>query len=128
MELEDLNESERLALAALIRAIVLADRVASDEEAERVEDVVLALGEEGYQRALDEATRRFTDDGDLRRFLGEAAGPAGGVRPEARELIYGTILDLAMVDGVGISEESELLTWLANAWGVQSELAEPMPT
>jgi hypothetical protein len=124
MELEDLNPSERLALVALIRAIVLADRAASDEEAERVEDVVLALGEEAYQKTLDEASARFPDEEALRAFL---AGLATSDRQEARELIYGTVLDLAMVDGVGINEESELLAWLGGAWRIEPELQEPVP-
>ena len=48
----------------------------------------------------------------------------GITRPEAREIIYGTVLELAMADVV-TGHEPALLSWVAETWQLESELASP---
>ena len=43
---------------------------------------------------------------------------------DARELIYGTVLELAMVDVVS-GRESELLQWLGQTWQVEASFDSP---
>jgi uncharacterized tellurite resistance protein B-like protein len=116
MDLVDLSSEERLALAALIKAAVLADRVVSGDEEERLRDVIDTVGEEPWRRALDEAETRFRDESTLKPFLRSIQ------RQEARELIYGTVLELAVADSMADGTEADLVDWLADAWNVSAEL------
>jgi uncharacterized tellurite resistance protein B-like protein len=115
MELTDLDGNERLALVALIEATVQADRGVSAEEEEVLADIVDALGEDAYREAVEAADKRFKSEADLKAFL------QGIKREEARNLIYGTLLDLAMSDVV-TGSESPLLSWLASTWNVEAAI------
>jgi hypothetical protein len=118
MELGDLNSDERLALVALIEATAQADRKVSDEEEGVLGEVVETLGPEAYQESVELADKRFGSENDLKVFL------RGIDRPEAREIIYGTVLELAMADVV-TGHEPSLLSWLAETWQLESELESP---
>jgi hypothetical protein len=113
MELADLDQNERLALVALIKSMALADHEVSDEEGAIIPEIVDALGEGAYRDAIDTVDQRFADEGELKSFL------QGIKRQEARELIYGTVLDMAMSDVVS-GHESPLLSWLATTWNVEA--------
>jgi hypothetical protein len=115
MELTDLDANERLALVALIEATVQADRGVSQEEEEVLADIVDAIGEDAYRQAVEAADKRFKNESDLKAFL------QGIQREEARNLIYGTLLDLAMSDVV-TGSESPLLAWLASTWNVEAAI------
>jgi hypothetical protein len=115
MELTDLNPDERLALVALIEATVRADHGVSQEEGEAIAEISDALGEGAYREAVEAADKRFKSEADLKAFL------QGVQREEARNLIYGTVLDLAMSDVV-TGAESPLLTWLASTWNVEAAI------
>jgi len=112
MEIEDLNADERLALVGLVKAVVLADGRVSDEEVDEVKDIVDDIGEETYRDLLTAFEARFGDEASFRRFLQTI------VRQDARDLIYGTILEGAAADAIE-GGESELLTWLAGAWSIE---------
>jgi hypothetical protein len=118
MELTDLDPNERLALVALIEATVQADHGVSQEEEEVLADIVDAIGEGHYREAVEAADKRFQNEGDLKAFL------QGIQREEARGLIYGTLLDLAMSDVV-TGNESPLLAWLASTWNVEAAIEAP---
>jgi hypothetical protein len=118
MELGDLNQDERLALVALIEATAQADRKVSDEEEGVLGDVVETLGPDAYQAAVEMADSKFKGEDDLKVFL------RGINRPEAREIIYGTVLELAMADVV-TGHEPALLSWLASTWKIETELESP---
>jgi hypothetical protein len=117
MDLPDLDPNERLALVALIKATALADNSVSEDESDVLADVIDTLGESNYHEAVEAVDRRFPDEGALRTFLQTIK------REEARELIYGTVLDLAMADVVSGSE-SPLLEWLAATWNVEASIEE----
>ena len=117
MELKDLEGDERTALVGLVRAVVMADSHVSEDEIEEVEEIVDAFGEEGYQAALDGFEGRFADEESFRLFL------SGIKRQEARELIYGTVLQGAAADAIE-GGESELLAWLADAWKIDLQVQE----
>jgi hypothetical protein len=119
MELRDLNHDQRLGLVALIEAVVPADRRASDEEQDMLAEVVDELGGDDYRSVAAEVDRRFGDEAALKTFLTGLDGD------EARELIYGTLLDLAMSDVVS-GHEAPLLTWLGRAWELEASF-EPDP-
>ena len=80
-------------------------------------DVIDALGEEAYQKHMDTFEERFPDEASFQKFLKTIT------RQEARELIYGTILDGAAADAIE-GGESELLSWLATAWDLEVTVAD----
>ena len=118
MELKDLTKEERVALVALIELVTEADAVVTNEEANSIDAVVEALGDEAYDEAADEIDRRFDDQMQLREFLPTIT------RQAARELIYATALEAAMVNSVD-PREGELLDWLAGCWGITTRIEEP---
>src|SRR5262245_21321324 len=109
MELRDLNHDERLALVALILLVIESDRRAAAGEVAEVERVVEIFGRESYEALVAEVDQRFPTEDELRAFLPSI------VRQEARDLIYGTVLDTAIEDTVDVYESS-LFDWLAKTW------------
>jgi uncharacterized tellurite resistance protein B-like protein len=112
VELEDLDKNERLALLALLQRVVAADRQVNDGETNEIATLMEAFGDEDYLKTLDEASERFQDDESLKKFLPTI------VRPEARELIVGTLLEAA-IPGAVEGHESELLEWLEDTWDIE---------
>jgi hypothetical protein len=100
MEVTDLTHDERFALVALLELVV--------------ESV---LGAEEYDRLADEANQRFTDEDALKAFVLCVR------RQDARELIYGQVLEAAVENGVD-KLEAELLDWLAKTWGVRVQILD----
>jgi hypothetical protein len=117
MELPDLNQDERTALVGLIKLIVMSDGEVSEDELEDVETLVAAFGDEGYQRTLDAFEKRFQDEESFKKFL-KTIG-----RQEARDLIFGTVLEGAG-EGALDGAETGLLDWLAETWNVKIEIAQ----
>ncbi len=114
MELRDLAHEERLALVGLLALVIESDRRAAEGEVTEIGRVVEAFGADAYQGLVEEVDRRFPTEDALKDFL-----PSIG-RQDARELIYGTVLDTAIEDAVDVWESS-LLDWLAKLWDVQVE-------
>jgi len=121
MELRDLNPDERVALAALIEFVVLASGHVTEDEEREIETIVSELGEDEYRKAMDEVDRRFPDEEAARKFLKTIT------RPEARELIYGAVLEAAMTDTIE-GRESQMLEWVAKEWNIQVEYETPPET
>jgi hypothetical protein len=117
LELKDLNQNERLALAALLERAVAADRYVTDPEARQLHAIIAAVGRKAYEEAAEEADRRFPEEGDLWRFLDTVE------RQEARELIYETVLEAVLVDAPR-SEENEVLAQLSRSWHVKARIVD----
>lgn len=117
MELADLNEEERVALAGLMKLAVMSDGNVSEQELEHVETMVDAFGEGAYQQVMEAFEARFRDAEAFKKFLGTLT------RQEARELIFATVLESA---GEGALEgpEADLLEWLSGLWNVRIEIAD----
>jgi hypothetical protein len=115
VELSDLRGDERLALVALLRVAVVADGCVSDEEVEEIGEVVDAFGEREYRELVDEVSRRFQSQDDLKTFLETIE------RPEARELIYAFFLEEAAAEALR-GRESEMVAWLGDTWKIEIEI------
>jgi len=118
MELADLNKDELLALTGLLEYVVLASGHVTADEQNEIDAIVDALGEDKYRAAVEEVDHRFPDEQSLRTFLGTIQGQ------EAREIIYGTVIEAAMADTVE-GRESPLLEWLAETWKIEVTYEEP---
>jgi hypothetical protein len=118
MEIADLTQDERVALVGLMKLLVMSDGNVSDEELEHVEDMIDVFGDEEYEAVLETFEERFEGKGDVfRDFLKSVK------RQEARELIFGTVLDAAGAEAVEPGEAS-LLDWLQREWGVKIEILD----
>ena len=118
MELGDLTGEERIALAALLELVVEANATISDDEVEEVGRIVSAVGDNAYAEAADDAAERFRDEGDLKAFLPTIR------RQEARDLIYGAVLEAALPDAMS-AHESAMLDWLRTEWSITVRFDEP---
>jgi len=118
MEIKDLDHAEQLALVGVVQFIGESNRDVTDEESERIRHVVAGLGAERYRKVAAEADERFEDEDALRAYLREVG------RKDARELIYGAALEVAMGDTIQTSE-SEFLDWLAKEWGIEVSFEGP---
>ena len=112
LQLQDLNHDEQIALVALLKAVAEADQYVTDDEAKQVRKVINALGRKAYEAAAEVGDERFQDIEDLRRFLETIP------RQEARELIYETLLEVALADAP-VKPEAEILEWLRQIWKVK---------
>jgi hypothetical protein len=117
MELSHLNQDEKTALVGLMKVVVMSDGSVTEDEIEHVESLVDAFGEGEYQRTLDAFEKRFLDEESFREFL------RGVGRQEARELIFGTVLESAG-EGALDGGETDLLDWLSKTWNVKIEIAD----
>lgn len=112
MEIADLDTKERLALVALLDAVIAADRSISEEEEFQLAEVIDALGEETYRKTLEYVDNKVEDEDDLKALLEDVE------RREAQEIIYATVMDVAMADVV-LAQEVPILDWLAKTWNLR---------
>ena len=112
MQLIDLLPDENLALVALSRAIARADGTITPLEGRAIAVIAAELGEATYRKLFAKAAESFPDQAALKTFL------ASIERPEARSLIYESILALASADSIS-AEEEPLMVWLHQTWEIQ---------
>jgi formylmethanofuran:tetrahydromethanopterin formyltransferase len=112
MHLIDLLPEESLALVALSRAIARADGAITALEGRAIAGIAAELGDATYRKLFATAAASFPDENALKGFL------ANIERPEARALIYESILALAAADSISMEEEP-LIVWLHETWNIQ---------
>ena len=112
MRLIDLSPEEKLAFVALSRAIARADGTITPLEGRAIAVMASELGDATYRELFAKAAETFRHQAALKEFLASIA------RPEARSLIYESILALAAADSISVEEEL-LLTWLRESWEIQ---------
>jgi hypothetical protein len=113
-----LTADERLALVALIERVLLSERSADEDEADALEAFAEEFGEEDFAALVERADADFEDDDRLKAFLGTITDR------DARELILGTVVELALVEGVQTGE-AEWIGWASEAWNVPVTVTEP---
>ena len=112
MHLIDLLPDESLALVALSRAIARADGAITPLEGRAIALMAAELGEATYRKLFAKAAASFPDQAALKAFLATID------RPEARAIIYESILALAAADSIS-AEEEPLMVWLQETWDIQ---------
>ena len=112
MQLIDLLPEESLALVALSRAIVRADGAITPLEGRAIAGMAAELGEATYRKLFAKAAESFPDQAALKVFLATIE------RPEARAIIYESILAVAAADSIS-AEEEPLIVWLHETWNIQ---------
>jgi uncharacterized tellurite resistance protein B-like protein len=112
MQFIDLLPDESLALVALSRAIARADGTITPLEGRAIAVMAAELGEATYRKLFARAAEAFPHEAALKPFLARIE------RPEARSLIYESILALAAADSIA-AEEEPLMVWLQETWDIQ---------
>jgi hypothetical protein len=117
MTLKELTREEKLGLVALTATAVMTDASVSEGEIGKLDEIVNDLGEDTFRELAEEAEERFTDEDALKAFLSAIT------RQEARELIYGTVLNEALTDTIAHSEAA-FLEWLAKTWNIDVNIQD----
>lgn len=118
MNVTELSRDEQLALVALTEVAVISDRNVTEAEVAQVDEIAGALGEEQFQTLAEEAEARFKDRSALKAFLQTIT------RPEARELILGTVLSETLANSVPHAQ-AEFLEWLSREWDIAINVEAP---
>ncbi len=113
MKLDQMTDSEKQALGALVRVIVGVDGEYSAAEVARLQKTAEYLGEDEFWRLVNDSGHRHLDQDVLDRLAGAVE------RPEAREAIYGVLFGIAAA-GTVVGDEGKLLDWLSGAWQLET--------
>jgi hypothetical protein len=113
-----LTADERLALVALIERVLLSERSSDEDEAAALDRFVEGFGAADYTALVGKADSDFEDDDRFKAFLSTITDA------DSRELILGTVVELALVDGVQAGE-AEWIGWASEAWNVPVSVAAP---
>jgi hypothetical protein len=108
MTLEELSEAEQIVLLALVGLTARLDGNVSEIEVAWIDRISEHIGRDRFEAVRDAAAKFADPDAIL-----EAAG--GVTRPEAREVIYELVYDMASSDTIA-ERESDLLSRLAKLW------------
>ena len=116
MDVAGLNRKQRIALVALVEAMVVADGSVSEEEGAGIGALAEALGEEEYRDLVEEVDTHFPDVEALKRYLATIK------ETDAREFIFGTAMEEALANPD--MAKDELLEWLAKTWNVDVAMGQ----
>lgn len=116
-ELSDLNPTEQAALVALVKIGSRSDNTVSRTEELMLEVLRDRLGEEAYSEVALHVDRHIVDQASLRRLLQSVT------RPEARELILGTALQILSAETVN-SAEDRVLSLASETWNLQPKFLD----
>ncbi len=111
MELGELTPQENLCLIGLVKAIIQADKVYSDDEAEELKGLAKKMGIDLFNETVKEARATFKKLSDIKSHAAQIT------RQPARALIYSLLYDMARPDAVSPEEEG-LLGWIAELWEI----------
>ena len=130
-EVELLTETELRALCGLLRLVVLADGAVDGIELDALDAIghrvapkppgdtpyreakPPAMGPTAFRAFFGEANHELPTKEDVR----EAALRV--TRPEAREILYALLFDVAAADGVHPNEQA-ILSWLEERWSLET--------
>jgi len=112
MTIADLTHDEKVALAALLEMVSMADGEVTEPEAQNLGRIAAALGEDEYRALLDEADEKFDGVEALKEAL------AAIERQEARELIFGEAL-AELMESPATHPATELMEWLKTTWKIE---------
>ncbi len=113
-DLTELNDTEGLALVALMRLMVRLDGHFTDAERSVLDDVAEEMGRERFWQLVELTGKDYSESEQVR------SAAQAVERPEARALIFAVLQDLAMSDTIG-GVEGDLLSWLAESWSLRPD-------
>jgi hypothetical protein len=115
--LEELQHHEQVALIALLGLMARLDLQATPDEVELLRRVASEIGAERFEAASGEAAR-LPDGAAILRAASKVE------RPEAREVIFELLYDMAITDTI-VEREGQMLDQLAELWGLPKRSSAP---
>ncbi len=112
MKLSDMTDAEKKVLGTLVRVMVGADGRISPAEFAGLQDAADQLGADEFWDVVNDAgTHSLSED--------EARAEAAAVdRKEAQTAIYGLLFGIATAGTIAV-QESDLLEWVKDVWGLE---------
>ena len=107
--ISDLDDSEKAALAKLIRLVARSDGDLSAEERGKIDSIAIDAGGDTFWALLDAAA---ASEDDQATILAQVASVGTS---DAHEIIYGALYELSIVEAGG-NGENELLDQIAAGW------------
>ncbi len=114
MGVSELSESEQVVLLALVGLVARADGTVSESEMGTLAALRGQIAAERFERVRDAASALDSGSAILK-------AAASVTRPEARELIFNTLIEMALPDTIP-ENEADLLKRLAALWGLEAPL------
>lgn len=111
MNFNTFSDSELIALIGLVKQILAADDVVSHAEKNKLQLIIVYIGEEKYRDIMDEYNKHFKNPDKFRKLLGSVKDQ------RIRESIYGAAFEIAISESID-TKESEILDWLADQWEI----------
>jgi hypothetical protein len=108
MTLAELEHVERVVLLATLGLVMRVDGEVSTDEADLLDRFGEEFGDEDFRRAANEAAQ-------FENATAILEGAARVTRPEARELIFEALYEMAQRESI-TSREAEVLDRLASLW------------
>jgi uncharacterized tellurite resistance protein B-like protein len=112
MNLSDLTEDERIALVALVLQLIRADGITTEDELEELRALGVEMGPKHFDAAYTRARDQFETHEEALEFARRAVE-----RPEAQELVYTVLFDMAATDGIA-KLERPLLDDVRSMWQI----------
>jgi hypothetical protein len=109
--ISDLDDSERAALAKLIRLVARSDGDLSIEERGKIDSIAIDAGGDSFWKLLDAAA---ASEESQEAILAQVASVGTS---DAHEIIYGALYELSIVEAGG-DGENELLDQIAAGWNL----------
>ncbi|HVR20677.1 MAG TPA: TerB family tellurite resistance protein [Polyangiaceae bacterium] len=116
MDVSGLSDAEHTVLLALVGLLARADGRLSQTEMSTLEQLRSVITPERFQKIRDEAAAL----GDDEAILNAARAVT---RPEAREVIFGVLYEMAIPDVIDPSELA-ILEHVASLWGLEAPLPD----
>jgi hypothetical protein len=116
MTLAELEHHEQVALLALLGLMARLDGQASGDELELLNRIMGELGRDAFEGAAREAAQ-LPDSEAILMTAGDVT------RPEAREVLYELLFDMAVKESI-VEREAKVLDWLAETWELPQRVGE----
>lgn len=109
MQLQDLDDAEKIAFGGLLRMMIRKDGDFSEAEEARVDALGASGGRDAIWRLISESAQQLRDDSAIRLAATRIT------RPEVRAFIQDALGQVAAADGTN-EAEAAMLAWLRSIW------------
>lgn len=115
MTLVELEHHEQVALLALLGLMARLDGQVSGDEMDLLNRILSELGSDVFEKAAHEAAQ-LPDTESILMTAGTVT------RPEAREILFELLFDMAVRESIA-EREAKVLDWLTETWQLPSRSA-----
>ena len=115
MKISELTRKQQVALVAAMEIMAMSDGVIEETEQQTINRVVEELGDDTYRDLMNDADEILPDIEKLKSLMKEITDQ------DARETIYGIIMQEAMLSPTVNHIQTQVLDWLKENWNIVVE-------